>query len=187
MTGNLFERFAASVAEPDKIAIETPEGERHSYAGIVAQTGRLASALVARGLKPGDRVAVQVEKSVAALALYLATVRAGAVYLPLNTAYTLAELEYFVGDAEPRLIICDPAKHDGVAKIAAQFNAAVETLDAAGRGSLSDFAAGQPNEFNTLRREPDDLAAILYTSGTTARSKGAMITHDTLVSNALTL
>src|SRR5918998_6451494 len=107
MTGNLFERLTASITEPDKIAVETADGERHSYAGLVAQTGRLANALVARGVKPGDRVAVQVEKSVPALALYLACARAGAVYLPLNTAYTLAELEYFVGDAEPTLIVCD--------------------------------------------------------------------------------
>jgi malonyl-CoA/methylmalonyl-CoA synthetase len=187
MTGNLFERLAATVAEPDQTAIETPEGERHSYADLMALAGGLAGALVARGVKPGDRVAVQVEKSVPALALYLACARAGAVYLPLNTAYTLAELEYFVGDAEPALIVCDPAKREGVARIAAGFHAAIDTLDGQGRGSLTDLAASQPEAFQTIRREPDDLAAILYTSGTTGRSKGAMITHQNLVSNALTL
>lgn len=187
MTGNLFDRLTAAITQPDKIAVETPEGERHSYADLVAQTGQLANALVARGVKPGDRVAVQVDKSVPALALYLATVRAGAVYLPLNTAYTLAELEYFVGDAEPKLIVCDPASRGGVTKIGAQFNAAVETLDAAGGGSLMEVAAEQAESFATIPRAPDDLAAILYTSGTTGRSKGAMITHDNLVSNALTL
>jgi malonyl-CoA/methylmalonyl-CoA synthetase len=187
MTGNLFERLAATIAEPGKTVIETPEGERHSYADLVALVGRIANALVARGVAPGDRVAVQVEKSVPALALYLATVRSGAVFLPLNTAYTLAELEYFVGDAEPKLIVCDPSKRDGVSKIAARSNTNVETLDANGRGSLTDLAAVQPDAFDTVRRAPDDLAAILYTSGTTGRSKGAMITHENLVSNALTL
>ena len=91
----------------------TPAGETISYADLVALSGRFANVLVARGVKPGDRVAVQVEKSVPALVLYLATVRAGAVYLPLNTAYTLAELEYFIGDAEPSLVVCDPAKRAG--------------------------------------------------------------------------
>jgi malonyl-CoA/methylmalonyl-CoA synthetase len=187
MTGNLFERLAATIAEPNKTVIETPEGERHSYADLVALVGRIANALVARGVAPGDRVAVQVEKSVPALALYLATVRSGAVFLPLNTAYTLAELEYFVGDAEPKLIVCDPSKRDAVTKVAARSNTNVETLDANGRGSLTDLAAVQPDAFDTVRRAPADLAAILYTSGTTGRSKGAMITHENLVSNALTL
>ncbi len=187
MTGNLFERLAARIAEPNKTAIETPEGERHSYADLVTLSGCIANALVARSVAPGDRVAVQVEKSVPALALYLATVRAGAVFLPLNTAYTLTELEYFVGDAEPKLVVCDPSKRDGVSKVAAGFNAGVETLDANGRGSLTDLASAQPDGFDSVRREPDDLAAILYTSGTTGRSKGAMITHENLVSNALTL
>ena len=187
MTGNLFERLATAITEPTKTAIETPGGERYTYADLVALAGRLANALVARGVKPGDRVAVQVEKSVPALALYLACARSGAVYLPLNTAYTLAELEYFIGDAEPALVICDPSKRDGVAKVAAGFHAVVETLDAKGRGSLMDIATGQPEAFATVERAPEDIAAILYTSGTTGRSKGAMITHDNLVSNALTL
>ncbi|HEX2725620.1 MAG TPA: malonyl-CoA synthase, partial [Beijerinckiaceae bacterium] len=187
MTGNLFHSIANAITEPAKVAIETSQGERYSYADLVGLTGRLANALVAHGVKPGDRVAVQVEKSVPALALYLACARAGAVYLPLNTAYTLAELEYFVGDAEPALVVCDPKQRDGVARIAAGFHARVETLGSDGRGPLMDFAASQPEAFATVERAPDDLAAILYTSGTTGRSKGAMITHDNLASNALTL
>jgi malonyl-CoA/methylmalonyl-CoA synthetase len=187
MTANLFAKLASSIAEPDKTAIETLQGERYSYAGLVALSGRLANALAARGVQPGDRVAVQVEKSVPALAFYLATLRAGAVFLPLNTAYTLAELEYFVGDAEARLIVCDPSRRDAVARIAAGFNAVAETLDASGRGSLTDLAGAQTEVFDTVPRTRDDLAAILYTSGTTGRSKGAMITHENLVSNALTL
>src|SRR5918993_3036117 len=144
MNANLFDRFERSVREPAKTAVFTPTGEPISYADLTDLAGRLANVLVARGVKPGDRVAVQVEKSVPALALYLATVRAGAVFLPLNTAYTLTELEYFVGDAEPKLIVCDPSKREGAARIAAQFNAGVETLDAAGSGSLTDLAAAQP-------------------------------------------
>ena len=187
MTDNLFERLAATITDPVKTAIEIPDGERYTYADIVGLTGRIAAALAARGVKPGDRVAVQVEKSVPALALYLAAARAGAVYLPLNTAYTLAELEYFIGDAEPALVVCDPSRLDGVSKIAAPFKARVDTLDANGQGSLMDLAAGQSGTFATVPRSSDDLAAILYTSGTTGRSKGAMITHGNLVSNALTL
>ena len=178
MTDNLFNHLADSIPDPDKTVIQTAQGEHYSYGDLIALTGRLANVLVARGVKPDDRVAVQVEKSVPALALYLACLRAGAVYLPLNTAYTLTELEYFIGDAEPALIVCDSVKRGGVAKIAAAFGAAVDTLDANGSGSLTDLAAAQPDAFDTIRREPDDLAAILYTSGTTGRSKGAMITHQ---------
>jgi malonyl-CoA/methylmalonyl-CoA synthetase len=142
---------------------------------------------VARGVKPGDRVAAQTEKSVEALVLYLATVRAGAVYLPLNTAYTLNELDYFIGDAEPSLIVCDPSKADGITALAAKVHARVETLDSDGKGSLSDAAAKASTDFTTVPRAGDDLAAILYTSGTTGRSKGAMLTHDNLASNSLSL
>jgi malonyl-CoA/methylmalonyl-CoA synthetase len=147
-------------------------------------SGRMANYLLTQGVKTGDRVAAQAEKSVPALVLYLAAVRAGAIYLPLNTAYTLNELEYFITDAEPSLVICDPSKRDGVAKIAAKVNAMVDTLDAAGKGSLTDGAARQQSEFATIARTGDDLAAILYTSGTTGRSKGAMLTHDNLASNS---
>jgi malonyl-CoA/methylmalonyl-CoA synthetase len=172
MNANLFDRLERRVREPAKTAIATPIGEAISYAGLIALSGRLANVLVARGVKPGDRVAVQAEKSVPALVLYLAAVRAGAVYLPLNTAYTLAELEYFIGDAEPSLVVCDPGKRAGIARLAAKVGAAVETLDGTGQGSLVDAAACAPETFETVRRAGDDLAAILYTSGTTGRSKG---------------
>ncbi len=147
----------------------------------------MANVLVARGVKPGDRVAVQVEKSVANIVLYLGTVRAGAVYLPLNTAYTLNELDYFIGDAEPSLVVCDPSKAEGLAPIAAKVKAKVETLGPDGRGSLTEAADKASSEFVTVPRANDDLAAILYTSGTTGRSKGAMLTHDNLASNSLSL
>ena len=184
MNANLFSRLFDDLKDPAKVAIETADGTRVTYGDLVAMSGRMANYLLTQGVKTGDRVAAQAEKSVPALVLYLATVRAGAIYLPLNTAYTLNELEYFITDAEPSLVICDPSKRDGVAKIAAKVNAMVDTLDAAGKGSLTDGAARQQSEFATIARTGDDLAAILYTSGTTGRSKGAMLTHDNLASNS---
>jgi len=186
-SANLFSRVFDDLADRDRLAIEPIDGARISYNDLIAQAGRMANVLVARGVKPGDRVASQTEKSVEALVLYLATVRAGAVYLPLNTAYTLNELAYFIGDAEPSLVVCDPPKADGIAALAAKVGARVETLDANGKGSLSEAAAKASAEFATIPRAGDDLAAILYTSGTTGRSKGAMLTHDNLMSNSLSL
>src|SRR3977135_2033385 len=187
MNANLFSRLFDSLDDPARLAIETLDGEHISYGDLSARAGQIANVLVANGVKPGDRVAAQTEKSVAGLVLYLATVRAGAVYLPLNTAYTLNELEYFITDAEPSLVVCDPAKADGIGAIAAKVGAKVATLGADGKGSLTDAAAKANPDFVTLARADDDLAAILYTSGTTGRSKGAMLTHDNLASNSLSL
>ena len=184
---NLFELLLGSSRDADRVALETADGRTWTFADLAAEAGRYANLLVARGVKPGDRVAVQVEKSVPNLLLYLGTIRAGAVYLPLNTAYTANELDYFLGDAEPSLVVCDPAKREALAGLVAGRDVAVETLDAAGEGSLSAAAATQPTGFATVPRAADDLAAILYTSGTTGRSKGAMLTHANLASNALTL
>ncbi|MBY0381061.1 MAG: malonyl-CoA synthase [Xanthobacteraceae bacterium] len=184
---NLFSRLFPASDDSARIAVETDDGRRLSYGELRNLAGQTANHLLARGVKPGDRVAVQVEKSVQALVLYLATVRAGAVFLPLNTAYTLNELEYFFGDAEPSLIVCDPSKAEGIGKIAHAVGAVVDTLDADGHGSLSEGTAKCSAAFATIARSGDDLAAILYTSGTTGRSKGAMLTHDNLASNALTL
>src|SRR5882724_6140219 len=187
MNANLFSRLFDALDDPARLAIETTDGQRISYGDLIARAGQIANVLVARGVKPGDRVAAQTEKSVAGLVLYLAAVRAGAVYLPLNTAYTLNELEYFITDAEPSLVVCDPSKADGIGAIAAKVGARVETLGADGRGSLTDAAAKASADFTTAQRGNDDLAAILYTSGTTGRSKGAMLSHDNLASNSLTL
>jgi malonyl-CoA/methylmalonyl-CoA synthetase len=187
MNANLFSRLFDGNDDPSKLAIETIDGHRISYGDLVARAGQIANVLVASGVKPGDRVAAQTEKSVPGLLLYLAAVRAGAVYLPLNTAYTLNELEYFIGDAEPSLVVCDPSEAEGIGAIAAKIDARVLTLGADGKGSLTDAAAKAASEFATVERADDDLAAILYTSGTTGRSKGAMLTHDNLASNSLSL
>src|SRR3954447_2613004 len=133
---NLFSRLFGDLDDPARLAIETLGGQRISYGDLIARAGQTANVLIARGVKPGDRVAAQTEKSVAALVLYLAAVRAGAVYLPLNTAYTLNELDYFIGDAEPSLVVCDPAKAGGIAAITAKVGAKIETLGLEGTGSL---------------------------------------------------
>ena len=155
-----------------------------SYGEIDRMSARFAHALVEAGCRPGDRVAVQVEKHWQVLPLYLATLRAGLAYLPLNTGYQRAELAYFFGDATPRVVVCGSDRLGVVA--ASARDATVLTLDAHG-GELVDRAEGKPETFETVARGPDDLAAILYTSGTTGRSKGAMLTHRNLASNALAL
>jgi hypothetical protein len=138
------------------------------------------------GAAPGERIAVQVEKSRTAVLLYLAALRAGVIFVPLNTAYTAAEIGYFLGDAEPVILVCDPASVEALGPLAAEAGVRhVLTLDADGRGTLVDRAGDA--SFETVARTPDDLAAILYTSGTTGRSKGAMLSHRNLLSNALTL
>src|SRR6202012_1886676 len=184
---NLFSRLFDGLDDPGRLAIETLDGQHISYGDLMARAGQMANVLASHGVKPGDRVAAQTEKSVPGLVLYLAVVRAGAVYLPLNTAYTLNELEYFITDAEPSMVVCDPAKAEGIGAIAAKIGASVMTLGADGRGSLTDAAERASPAFTTVARADDDLAAILYTSGTTGRSKGAMLTHDNLASNSLSL
>jgi malonyl-CoA/methylmalonyl-CoA synthetase len=186
MTNHMFDAIRAAV-KPDAPFVESVGGGKWSYGDMLATSGRLANTLQALGVEPGDRVAVQVEKSVENLMLYLACLRAGAVYLPLNTGYTLNELDYFIGDAEPRLVVVRPESAEGIKEIAGKHGARVETLDDSGSGSLIEAAAGRADDFTDVARGPEDLAAILYTSGTTGRSKGAMLTHDNLLSNAVTL
>ncbi|ARQ00015.1 malonate--CoA ligase [Pseudorhodoplanes sinuspersici] len=185
---NLFELIRSRITDPARTFIIKADGSTMSYADMLDRSGQIANVLVLDGVEPGDRVAAQVEKTVENFITYLAVLRAGAVYLPLNTAYTLAELDYFIGDAEPKLVICDPAKREGLAEIAKNRGvASVETIDAKGQGSLIEAADKAPKDFADVPREDDDLAAILYTSGTTGRSKGAMLTHRNLSSNAETL
>ena len=187
MANHMFDAIRAGAGTGERPFIETLDGRRWSYGDMLEISGRLARRLVERGVEPGDRVAVQVEKSAEALMLYLACLRAGAVYLPLNTAYTLAELDYFVGDAEPRLLVVPPTRAVAAREVADRHGARIETLDETGGGSLTDGLDALAPGFEDAARGPRDLAAILYTSGTTGRSKGAMLTHDNLLSNALTL
>ncbi|TPQ50881.1 malonyl-CoA synthase [Prosthecomicrobium hirschii] len=185
---NLATQIRRLGAPAAKTFIETGDGRRITYADLWATTARIANHLVALGLKPGDRVAVQVEKSPEALMLYLATIRAGGVFLPLNTAYTLAELDYFIGDAEPAIVVCRPADADAMTALASRLGAArVGTLGTKGDGTVMAGAAAASDLFEDVERTDDDLAAILYTSGTTGRSKGAMLSHRNLASNAETL
>ena len=178
----LFESHFPAGAEQPLLVI--PNGPVVHYDDIAALSAQIAHALVAAGCRKGDRVAVQTAKHWQVLALYLACLRAGLVYLPLNTGYQRSELDYFFGDAEPRVIVCGP-EHLGLVATLAR-GATVLTLDANG-GELIDRAANCPATFATVESAPDDLAAILYTSGTTGRSKGAMLTHRNLASNALAL
>ncbi len=151
-----------------------------------AVSARYAHALTALDCVPGDRVAVHVEKSPDALALSLACLRAGLVYLPLNPTYQREELSYFIGDAEPKVFVC-PSEKMALLQDIAPTSVAVHTLDEDGNGTLTELAHQQAETFSTVARSPDDLAAILYTSGTTGRSKGAMLSHRNLAANGLTL
>ena len=183
MPDNLFTRFVTAVPDPGRIFLRPLAGAALRYGEVFATAARFAHVLARHGVKPGDRVAVQVEKSPAALILYLACLRAGFVYLPLNTGYTPAELTYFVQDAAPSLFVCSES---GREKIAACLpGTALLTLSDDGQdGSLIREAAGAPDRFADPETGMGDLASILYTSGTTGRSKGAMLTHGNLHSNA---
>lgn len=174
----------ASLGREEAVFAQLPDGGTVSFGALFAGAEQMAAVLVAKGLQPGDRVAVQVAKTIQAIELYLGTVMAGGVFLPLNTAYTAPEVAYFLGDATPRVVVCDPAREDEIRAIAD--SAQVLTLDADGQGSLRDLAATQGG-FEAVARAAEDLAAILYTSGTTGRSKGAMLSHDNLASNSLVL
>ena len=186
---NLFAALrAAFPPELDAIAIETDNGLNYSWRDLDRATAMLANLLESLQLPAGARIAVQVEKSVEALMLYLATLRAGYVFLPLNTAYQSAEIEYFIGNAEPAVVVCAPKNFGWVSKIA--FKAGTQhvfTLGDDRTGSLLERAVHCSDQHAVAHRSADDLAAILYTSGTTGRSKGAMLSHGNLLSNALML
>ena len=186
---NLFAALRAAFPTAlDQVAIETDNGLSYSWADLERATAMMANLLQSLGLPAGARIAVQVEKSVEALMLYLATLRAGYVFLPLNTAYLSAEIEYFIGNAEPAVVVCSSKNFGWVSKIA--FKAGTQnvfTLDDDRSGSLLARAAHCSDQHAVALMQQDDLAAILYTSGTTGRSKGAMLSHGNLLSNALVL
>ncbi|MGH8677907.1 MAG: malonate--CoA ligase [Burkholderiales bacterium] len=186
---NMYCAIALAVqADAGRIALETQTGKQYSYADVDAWSARYANYLVGQGFERGDRIAVQVEKSPQSLFLYLACLRAGLVYLPLNTAYQSAELEYLLGDSQPRLIVARP-QNQGLLKelSAARARATVMTLDDSDDGSLAGSAAQAAAHFGTVSAAPEEVAVIIYTSGTTGRSKGAMLTHRNLTSNARAL
>ncbi len=172
-------------ADSDAPCLILPDGQVVSYGTLQQESARFAGLLTALGVQPGDRVAVQVRKSPQALFLYLGCLRAGAVYLPMNDAYQRREVEYFLSDAGPRVFVCRPSARVLADELAARTGVAhVLELDDHGGGSLAAAAAAQPATFATVPRRGDDLAAILYTSGTTGRSKGAMLSHRNLAVNA---
>ena len=187
-SANLYHALCPAAASPDRPAIHRLHGPPLSHGDLDRLSAQLAHRLVDLRVRPGDRVAVQVNKSAEALVLYLACLRAGAVYLPLNTGYTLSELTYFIDDAEPRLMVIASDADAALPELADRSGATLATLDDDGAsGSLLDGLARLPDRFDTLARGADDLAAILYTSGTTGRPKGAMLSHGNLHSNAATL
>ncbi|SMX22880.1 AMP-binding protein [Boseongicola aestuarii] len=186
MTNTLYDALIAPHATNGAVFLTLDDGSRVTYAEYVARVAQLANVLGDAGVKPGDRVVVQAPKLLDTVALYGAALQSGAVYLPLNTAYTKSELTYFIEDAAPALIVCDVRDETEVSD-AAQKKTPVLTLAKAGDGTISRKANGKSKSFQTVPRGPDDLAALLYTSGTTGRSKGAMLSHKNLLSNAASL
>jgi malonyl-CoA/methylmalonyl-CoA synthetase len=189
MNANLYALFESRFPQDGSACcIETHDGLLYSWSDLERATAKIANLLANLQLPKGSRIAAQVEKSPEALMLYLATIRAGYVYLPLNTAYRAAEIEYFIGNAEPAVVVCAPKNFGWVSQIAFKTGARhVFTLGEQRDGSLLARSAHQEDTFETVQRQADDLAAILYTSGTTGRSKGAMLTHGNLASNAKVL
>lgn len=187
MANPLYDAVFGQYHGAETVFLRLPDGQIISHGAFVAMAGRFANVISDIGLKPGDRLAVQVEKSPQALAVYAACVRAGVIFLPLNTGYRATELAYFVANSGARLLLCDDSKRGDLAAVAAQADARLETLNADGTGSFADMAKDMSEAFETVDRSSDDLAAFLYTSGTTGRSKGAMLTQENLLSNTQTL
>ena len=187
MANPLYDSLFGQHAVSDRTFLLLGDGTQITYDAFLRMAARYANLIVALGAQPGDRLAAQVDKSPQALAVYAACVQAGVVFLPLNTAYTASELSYFVTNSGARILLCDGRKAEALAPVAEEAGARLETLNGDGTGSFPEQAEGQPESFDTVARDADDLAAFLYTSGTTGRSKGAMLTQSNLLSNAQTL
>ncbi len=187
MANPLYDHLFGVHAGKETPFLHLPDGQVITHARFLDMTARISNALSGFRLEVGDRVAVQVEKSPEALALYAACAQSGLIFLPLNTAYTVAELTYFVENSGAKLLICDTENEDELAAVAKKFDARLETLNADGSGSLMRRALGMLAAFEPAKRSSEDLAAFLYTSGTTGRSKGAMLTQANLLSNASVL
>ena len=167
--------------------LHLPDGSVWTHAHLLARAAGFAHALTGLGLVPGDRLAAQIDKSADALALYAACAQAGLVFLPLNPGYTAPEMDYFIGDSGAALLVCTPDRAPALAEVAARHGAQLQTLDSDGTRTLADLAQGQKATYPTVARAETDLAAILYTSGTTGRAKGAMLSQGNLLSNAQVL
>jgi malonyl-CoA/methylmalonyl-CoA synthetase len=178
----------AARTHPRQLFLKTPSGRQYSYESLREESGRFASALIERGVVPGERVAVQVEKCAEAVLLYVACLRMGAVFVPINVANTLNEVDYFLRDSRPRIAIIRPADRTVLEPLAERAGIPhVETLGADGEGSFLESAAQATANFESLQSSANSLAAIVYTSGTTGRSKGTMLTRANLASNAAAL
>ena len=186
-TNHLFDQLLSARLEDNQSFLRFEDKPDWSYEKTLHLSAQLANSLVSLGVYAGDRVAVKVDKSPYAIALYLACIRCGAVFLPLNSAYTIAEVDYIVVDAKPSLLVCDPSQIQALTRLAESHQLTLKSLDSHGNGELMSIAKQQPTYFMTVTREPDDLAALLYTSGTTGRPKGVMLSHNNLFSNAVSL
>ena len=189
MTGSLYALMTANFpADRARLAIDAPGRGRWSYAQLEDEVARHGAAMAACGVHRGDRVAVCVEKSPEALFVYLACLRQGFVFVPMNTAYREAELDYLIGNADPALVICDPGRADEIGRIGVGHGVpCIRTLGPDGEGTLADAARQAEPALSPAPCTEADLAAILYTSGTTGRPKGAMLSHGNLASNGLVL
>ena len=184
MTNPLYDRLFGKYAGAETPFLILPDERVITHNAFLRMAARFANGITAMGLVAGDRLAVQVGKSPEALAVFAACAQTGVIFLPLNTAYTGAEIAYFVENSGAKLLLCDVKKEADLASVAAANGARLETLNGDGSGSFTEFCAALPEAFETVSRSADDLAAFLYTSGTTGRSKGAMLTQMNLLDNA---
>ena len=184
MANPLFDKLFAPHIGSTATFLILPNGDQISYNSFLGQTAQYANVIRDSGLEVGDRLAVQIEKSPEALAVYAACALTGTVFLPLNTAYAPAELSYFLSDSSARLFLCDPKNYPALKAITQTAGAQILTLGSNGEGSFADAASTKPKTCRIAQRSSRDLAALLYTSGTTGRTKGAMLSQGNLLSNA---
>ncbi len=187
MANPLYDQLFGKHVGKSSVFLQLADGKTISHDAFLKRAAQFAHVVSQLGLAAGDRLAVQIEKSPEALAVYCACVQTGVIFLPLNTAYTPSEVEYFIVNSGAKLVLCDHSKRQALQPFVHRLDAQIHTLNADGTGSFSDHAHDMPTEFETVVRSIDDLAAFLYTSGTTGQSKGAMLTQGNLLSNAQVL